>query len=260
MQWSFSAVGPVHADIEVPSGRVTVQPQTGDALDVSLEPARHASAKGADLIEQSDVRFEHDKLTVYVPSRAFKNTALLCTVSLPEGSSLKVKTASADVMARLRLATFTAATASGDIAVGDVEGDVDLTCASGDFRCENIGGRLRVKGASSDVTAGRIGGEVDIALASGDVTIDDAGASVTTVTASGDVQINCAHQGRLAVNSASGDIVIGIAKGAGAHLDVSSVSGDVSSSLPVDESAGAETVLEIKCRTMSGDVVIKPGG
>lgn len=259
MQWSFNAVGPVHADIEVPSGRVTVHPQAGDSLDVALQPAKPGSPRGEELVAHSEVRFESDQLTIHVPSKKFKNAEILCDIAIPEGSSIRMKGASADFVATARIGAFVGATASGDVRIGEAD-EVELSTASGDIRCENVHGRLRVKAASGDVMAKHVGGDVDVSLASGDVQVDDAAQSVAVSTASGDVRIGCAHEGRLTMNSVSGDIVIGLAKGAGAHLDVSSVSGEMKSSLPIDENIEPPTTeLVIKCRTISGDVHIQPG-
>jgi hypothetical protein len=57
------------------------------------------------------------------------------------------------------------------------------------------------------------------------------------------------------VTSSSGDIVVGVATGVGVYLDLSSVTGSVTSKL--DEAEGGDDVpLEVTCRTVSGDIRI----
>jgi hypothetical protein len=71
------------------------------------------------------------------------------------------------------------------------------------------------------------------------------------------------QEGTVAVNSASGDVEVGVRRGARAYLDCSTVSGDARSDLePMDdepEDGAAEDggpFVEIRARTMSGDIRI----
>ena len=64
---------------------------------------------------------------------------------------------------------------------------------------------------------------------------------VTVRTASGDVQIEAASGHRTDVNAASGDISVGVAPGIGVYLELSSLSGTVSSELePGEETGGTD--------------------
>ncbi|MHB1987178.1 MAG: DUF4097 family beta strand repeat-containing protein [Acidimicrobiales bacterium] len=257
MEWSFVAVGPVKADVEVPAGRVELQAVARDEVRVALEPRGSASRRATELIEASRVSLDDGRLTVHVPSRSFKNVELLCTVVLPEGSCLAVKTASADVHCPGRLGDFKASVASADVTLGTVDGNVVLATASGDLCCESVGARLEVKGASADVTVSRARGPVEIALVSGDVRIAEADSSLRLDTASGDLRLGCAHEGEITANSASGDMRIGVAAGVGAYLDVSSLSGEMTCTLPVKEVSPPNATLRITCRTLSGDVRVE---
>ena len=60
---------------------------------------------------------------------------------------------------------------------------------------------------------------------------------------------------RAEIKAASGDISVGVAPGIGVYLDLSSLSGTVSSELePGEETEGADMTLS--CRTISGDVQV----
>jgi DUF4097 and DUF4098 domain-containing protein YvlB len=256
MEWSFVATGPVQAHVDLPAGEVNVNSDGDNRIEVSLEPVRGGNRKALELIESSRVAFDQGRLDVHVPSQKFRSVDLVCTVTLPEGSDLAVKTASADVTCSGRLGNFSAAVASGDISLGTVEGDVSVTSASGDFQCSEIGSGLKVKTASGDVVVGRLGGAADLSLASGDVRLEDAASSVKANTASGDVYLGRAHEGEIRVRSASGDVTILVAPGTGAYLDVTSVTGDMSCTLPFDEQSSSEAKLSIYCQSVSGDVAI----
>jgi hypothetical protein len=60
------------------------------------------------------------------------------------------------------------------------------------------------------------------------------------------------------VNSASGDVAIGVRRGSRAHLDCTTVSGDARSELELsgDEPDGEGPFVEIRARTVSGDIRI----
>ncbi len=257
MEWSFASAGPIEANVEVPSGLVDVQPVSRDGIEVSLEPRHPTSRRAMELVEASKVSFDNGRLHVHVPSRTFKNAEILCTIVLPEGSALVVKTASAVVRCSGKVGDLSATVASGDITLEDVEGELVVATASGDLQCRSVASRLKVKGASSDVTIGRVGGPVDISLASGDVEIGDAATSLRVHTASGDLHLCRAHEGEIVVRNASGDITIGVAPGISAYLDIASMSGDMSCTLPFEETSAAEAKLQITCQSMSGDVRIE---
>lgn len=257
MEWSFAGVGPVQADVEVPAGEVELKPVEDNQVVVSLEPWGRSDQKAEEVIAASEVSFDAGRLRVRVPQRPFRSTEIRCTIVLPTRSSVRAKTASADVEAHGTLGDFTVVVASGDVSLERIEGELSFTSASGDLSCEVVTGRLKAKGASSDVSVTAVGGPVDVTLASGDVSIGDAATSVKVATASGDFALGCAHEGEVRIKSASGDITVGVAPGVGAYLDVMSISGEMSSELPVEGSGQGSAQLSISCQTMSGDVRIR---
>jgi Putative adhesin len=254
MQWTFEVSDPVDADLVVPAGQVEIG--AGDRVEVVLEPMSDSS-RAEEVIAAATVSCSGGKLKVHVPTRRFRSVDIDCRIVIPEGSRVLAKTASADIWATLRLAGFDAATASGDIRIGEVDKSVSVSSASGDFAAEQIGGKLRVKSASGDVSVRSAGGDVDIALASGDVEIGDAAKSVEVRSASGDVHVGRAHSGKVKIETASGDIEVAVAPGVGAFLDIESLSGDMSCTLPVADTSAEEATLELRCRSASGDVEIR---
>ena len=244
MEWTFEAAGPVEADIVVPAGRVEIEGGSTDRIVVHLTPTGESSRRANDVIAAADVTLANEKLRVHVPRRKFQSVEVLCRIVVPEGSRVASKTASADLHSTGRLGAVRATTASGDVSLADVDSDVLVTSASGDFSCLAVGGSLRVRGASGDVSVRRAGGNVDISVASGDVDIADAATEVKARTASGDIRVGRAHAGRLSADSASGDIVVGVAAGVGAYVDVATLSGAMACSLPLEETSPEEAALE----------------
>ena len=81
---------------------------------------------------------------------------------------------------------------------------------------------------------------------------------MTARTASGDVRLDGIASGLVELNSATGDIRVSVVPGIGVYLDLSSLSGSVRSYLDeVNNPDGdADTAVEIRARTMSGDIRI----
>lgn len=256
MEWEYEASGPIEADIGVPAGVIDVAGATDGMLRVTLDALR-SGQRAHELAAAADVSFTDGRLRVEVPEWRFRNVEVRCTVLLPEGSALTTRTASAGLRCPVRLRRFSGTTASGDMALGDVKTDVTVKSASGDVRCGDVGGSLQARTASGDVSVHRTAGEVHVAMASGDLEIADAGGPVKAELASGDVRIGRASSGRVQVSTASGDVIVGVAAGVGAYLDVTTVSGDTSTTLPFTEEAVGAAGLEIVCRTVSGDVAIR---
>lgn len=162
-------------------------------------------------------------------------------VMAPHGAEVDANVASADVEGRGRF------------------GRVALNSASGDITFERVDGRLDVNSASGDVEIAHVTGETKINSASGDVNLGEAESAVRVRTASGDQKIRSAVSGKLELQSASGDVEIGIRRGSRVYMDLSSLSGNTTSELELGDepSESGGPLVEIKGRTMSGDITIR---
>lgn len=234
--WEFPTSDPVDLQVRIPAGDVTVTAGPTQVATVRLEP----NGKGGEhMLAAARVEFDQGLLSVIAPERSglLRGGSIDAVVELPEGSSCLVDTASADVSCTGDLSSAELRTASGDVSVERVSGPAKIGTASGDVYV----------GAAAEVTAN---------TASGDLTIERADGDVAVTTASGDVRVNSASGKRVDVKATSGDISIAVTPGIGVYLDISTLSGTVSSELePTDESSGAEMTLY--CRTISGDVRIQ---
>jgi hypothetical protein len=81
-------------------------------------------------------------------------------------------------------------------------------------------------------------------------------------TASGDQQIDAVVRGQVTLQSASGDMSVGVRRGSRLAVDARSMSGDTSSEIDLDEFDARETgevgdeepLVELRATTMSGDI------
>jgi hypothetical protein len=229
--WEFPADGPVELRLRIVSGDITVSAAATQTATVTLTGDRPGTTDQTG----ARVEFERGTLSVNVPEGSSKghHGSVDATIELPEGSSCLVDTVSADVRCTGQLAAVDIRTVSGDIGAERVSGLAQVHTASGDVYVGEAG-TAKAQSTSGDVSIGRVG-------------------DVTVRTASGDVSIEAATGRQVEVKSSSGDIGVRVPPGLGVYLDLSSVSGSVSSELdPAEEADGPQLTLE--CRTISGDV------
>jgi hypothetical protein len=252
--WEFPTQDPVDLQVRIHGGGVRVLAVPTQTATVTLDAADGVLAA-------TRVEFDHGALSVVAPGRLglggnarleFDHGALSVvdlgrlwlggdasvdvTVEVPEGSSCLAHTASADV------------SCTGELSA------LDIHTASGDVSAERVSGLARVVTASGDVRVGAAD-EARVETASGDVRIEQADGAVTVRTASGDVWIAQTSGRRTEVKSSSGDISVAVAPGIGVYLDLSSLSGTVSSELEPAQ-GGGDADMTVQCRTISGDVQV----
>jgi hypothetical protein len=234
--WEFPADGPIDLQLRILSGRVTVSATAAQTATVTIV----GSGPGARADATATVAFDQGTLTVSMPGGHWPGRGSVdATVELPEGSSCEIDATSADVRCTGQL------------------GAADIRTMSGDIDVEQVSALARLQTGSGDVALGAAG-EAQAQTTSGDVGIGQVG-DATIRTVSGDVGIGVAAGRQIEVKCSSGDIGVGIAPGRAVYLDLSSVSGTVSSSLePADGADEAEMTLT--CRTISGEVTVSSAG
>jgi DUF4097 and DUF4098 domain-containing protein YvlB len=121
-----------------------------------------------------------------------------------------------------------------------------------------VTGATSVQTASGDIEVEIARGNITLASASGDVTVAEAYGNVSANTVSGDQNHGAVLQGNVAAHSVSGDVSIGVRRGSRVFLDCNTVGGDTRSELELapEAPAGNGPLVEIRAKTVSGDIVI----
>jgi Putative adhesin len=238
----------VDLDVDIPAGDVAIETVDGEESVVTVE--------GSDrLVEQTEVELRGRTLVISFRGRktfgipiligdfSFGGSRLRVRATVPHGARASVATASADVRVSGRLGSLEVRTASGELrARGEVEGDATVKTVSGDVRMERVDGSLKCT------------------TVSGDVEVDSVGGSVEARTVSGDVRVVSVREGEARFTSVSGDVEIGIAPGSLLDVDAGSVSGDLTSEVPLANApvsgAGQEPTVVLRGKTVSGDVKV----
>lgn len=268
--YEFDTPHPVDLYVENGSGSVSVTADEVTATTVQVT-GRHA--------DEAIVRQDGDQISVLAPKSRTGflggDSKLDMTITVPSGSTLSTKTGSADLDARGSYRAGRIKSGSGEVTVEIFDGPAVIETGSGGVRVDTAEQELRVKSGSGDVRLGHAGGAVTISTGSGDIEIGTTAAptvvktgsgdlsvsesrdDVAMSTGSGDLVIRSAHRGRVSAKGASGDIRVGIPSGVPVWTDISTVSGDIRSSLQgVGEPEQGADHVELRAKSVSGDIVL----
>jgi hypothetical protein len=242
----FHTPGLRGVEITIPAGDVDLRSVDGDESHVVVE--------GDDrLVEQTVVELRGDQLvvefrgkrgmlgiTIGIGDFSFGGGRLHVRASVPHSVKARIATASADMTLQGRFAALETKTASGDLVVdGEIEGQADVKTVSGDVRLCPVGGETRIKSVSGNVGVRSVGG------------------SLEARSVSGDLRVESIRAGHADLTSISGDIEVGIASGSSIDVDASSVSGDLSSEVPLAGTPGemgdGGPIVVVRGKTISGD-------
>ncbi|GAA5200627.1 DUF4097 family beta strand repeat-containing protein [Rugosimonospora acidiphila] len=276
---TYATPAPITAVIELVAGDVRII--ASDRADTVVTVRPHDESKEFDVKTAATTRVDYadgkllvkspKPLQVYLTS---KSTAVDVTVELPTGSHLRGTTAQGDLICEGRLGDCTFRTYDGDIVVHEahhvrlttvngritadrITGDARVT-GSGEVRLTEIGGAAHVKNLNGPSWIGQAAGDIHVNSAHGDIIVDRPGQRIVARTASGSVRLYELTHGEAVLQTASGEVEIGIRQGSAAWLDVRSSNGQVHNEL--DTTAGperTEETVQVRARTLDGDILIR---
>jgi hypothetical protein len=258
--YEFPVGAPISAAINISAGEVTVTAEECETATVTVEPYDNGS-DSREAAAQTRVSFDDGHLKVETPQSGWiwrRGWRVRVNARIPSGSELRIQSSAADTRATGRYSAAQVTLASGDLAIDEVTGSANITTASGAVHVGTVGGDLQLQSAAGDVAVGAVGGDAMLHSASGHLRLGSLGGSVTARSAAGDIELRETSQGRLRIQSASGDVRIGVAPGTAIRMDISTLSGRTYSDLQVGDTppTGGTTRLEINARTISGNVSI----
>lgn len=235
----FSTPGHVHLVITNPTGSVTVEASSTDLTEVTVSRTR----EGSDPVEIE----HHDD-----------NGRHTITISAPRGRNRLFGLLGQDIDIRVEVpqgASVTMTGASADLTVLGQVGRVEAKSASGDVRVERCTGG-RVASVSGDVVLQATEGDCVAQTVSGEVRIGHLRGDLKGRTVSGDFLLECVVEGELSIGTVSGDVRIGVQRGSRLAIDANSASGDLTSEVDLSDTAGSGDgpIVDIRVQTVSGDV------
>src|SRR4051795_5323591 len=183
-----------HINIHSVSGNVTITGYNGNAVLVTAIK----EGRDRDRVEIEDLSGgDRIDLRSRYPERCNCDASINFTVQVPRGVKYSFDKISS---------------ASGDIKISGVAGDVNGRSASGDVTVEEVEGSISASSASGNVRVSRAIGTVNARSASGDVEVDLAGIAGT---------------GSMEFTSASGNVRVKAPADLDAEVEMSCTSGDL---------------------------------
>jgi DUF4097 and DUF4098 domain-containing protein YvlB len=274
---AFATPEPISVTIELGMGdaRIIASDRTDTVIEV--RPRDDSKASDVRAAEQTRVEYSSGRLLVKTPrQRNFlgRGSPVDVTIELPAGSHVQGDSGMGDFgceghlgecrfktgMGNIRLddtGELHLKTGMGNIAVDRASGDADVTTGSGEVRIGKIGGAAVIKNSNGDTVVGEVTGDLRVKSANGRISVDRAHASIIAKTANGNVRIGEVVRGAIVLETAAGELEVGIREGTAAWLDVSSQYGRVRNSL--DEAGSpeqSEATVEVRARTSYGDIKI----
>ncbi|MGJ6964018.1 DUF4097 family beta strand repeat-containing protein [Streptosporangium sp. G11] len=276
---TFDTPEPISATIVIATGNVRITASDRTDTVVEIRPSDKLNDADVRAAEQIRVEYSGGRLLVKAPgdkTRSWldRDGSVEVTLDLPTDSRVDANT-SADLRCEGRLgeSKFTTAagdiwldqtdklqltTASGDVTVARSVGHTDVTTADGGIRIGEIYGTAVIRTTNGDIALGEATGDLRLNTAYGDITVDRALASIGAKSAHGSVRIGEVVRGSVALETASGELEVGIREGTAAWLDVQTRYGTVSNSLDACEGPEqSDEAAKVRAHTEYGDIVIR---
>ncbi|MDX3194431.1 DUF4097 family beta strand repeat-containing protein [Streptomyces sp. MN03-5084-2B] len=275
----FPTPEPITATIDVSVADVRIVAGDGAETTVEVTPADPAETEDVKAVAKTRVEFAGGELLVkgpkYVTKLWGRGGALHVAIALPAGSQISGTAAMGDFRVTGRVgpsrfktsvgdihldeaAAIEANTATGDVTVDQATGHAEVGTGSGELRIRRIDGTAVLKNSNGETRVGEVTGDLRVNTANGDILVDLAHAGVHAKTASGDIRVGEVVRDRVVLETAVGEIEVGIREGSAAWLELNSLVGSVHNTLaPSDGPSGTAETVEVKAHSYTGDIVIR---
>lgn len=274
---TFDSPGPVAISLTLVMGDVRIVATDRRDVVVGVRPAND-TPKSQKVAEQTTVDFRDGRLTIRTPkdlaSMFGRPGGVDVEIEVPAGSTLDGDTGMGDLVTEGRLGDckfrcgagrvrigdtgrLDLTTGAGEVSVVNVDGDCTVSTGTGDIRVGRIAGSATVKTANGPIRVGELAKYAKLVSANGEIQIDRALGGLTAKTAAGAVRVRAAVRGDVEMQTAFGELEIGIPEGTAAWLDLDSATGGIRNGL--DEAGGpgrTDEQVKIRARTKFGDIVI----
>jgi DUF4097 and DUF4098 domain-containing protein YvlB len=274
---TFETRAPISVTLDIAVADVRIA--ASDRTDTVVEVQPTDPSDELDVAAAAETRIDYAKgiLVIKGPkARGLRRRvgSVDVTIELPARSSVQASAAMADFHSEGRLGEcrfktaaghirldqtgpLHLATAAGDVTVDDVSGKAEISTGSGGVRIREIDGTAVIKNSNGDSWIGDVSGDVRVSSANGNIAVDKALGAVDAKTANGDVRLREVVRGSVGLETAMGELEVGIREGTAAFLDVHTIYGKVRSSLAAAEAPEkSEESVEVRARTAFGDILI----
>jgi len=275
----FATPEPISVTVELSVGEVRAVASDRTETVVEVRPSSPHEKADVRAAEQTRVEYSNGALLIRGPK--FRNAlfgrigSVDVLIELPAGSQFRGDSDMGDFRAQGRLgecrlktsmgdihldetARLQANTAAGNITVARATGHAEVGTGSGDVRIGEIDGTAVLKNSNGETRVSDVTGDIRVNSANGDIVLGRAHAGVNAKTANGDIRIDEIIRDVVVLETAVGELEVGIRKGSAAWLVLNTMTGQVHNSLTAaDGPSGAEETVEVRARSYTGDIVVR---
>ncbi len=203
----------------------------------SVEDARD-KANGYTLV------IEESEELVLIKQPDMSGLSVDLNIQIPEKRFVEVKADAGDISILDTKSGARVTSRSGDIHLRQLNGTVEVTAYSGDLKVEDVKTpNLTIESKSGDISLTRVEGNINARTASGDLkVVQSCGKTISIEAVSGDVHVDLDTPvtGSLNVRTVSGDSLVSVVDGSDCRVSLSTLRGEVTSSVSLDEEAKSD--------------------
>jgi hypothetical protein len=276
----FATPEPISVTVELYAAEVRIV--ASDRVDtvVEIRPSDETNDSDVKAVQQTRAEYADGTLTLRGPRSVAlnftrKTRSIAVLIELPTGSAVQADMMVGHVHSTgvlgecrfkssigefrldrtgpLRLKTV------GHITVDTIAGDADLSTGSGRVDVGEIGGAAVVKSSNGTIDIGTVTGALRARSANGAISVDRADAGVEAKTSNGSIRIGRVARDTVTLNTAAGDLEIGVAAGTVAWLDLKTGHGRVHNALDDlgHQPERSEETVEVRAHTPYGDITVR---
>ncbi|GAB3964321.1 DUF4097 family beta strand repeat-containing protein [Plantactinospora veratri] len=267
----------VTLELGVGAVRITASDRTDTVVEV--RPTDEADESDVKAAAQVRVDYTNGILRVIGPkSRPFdfsrRSRSVDVSIALPSGSQIsaemqvgdircagrlgecRVKTSAGNVWLE-RTGPLRLETAAGHVTADGITGNAEISTGSGKVRIGEIEGTAVIKNSNGETTVDSVTGDVRVRAANGDIRIERAGAGVDAKSSNGTIRLGEVVRGSVVLETAMGDLEVGVAEGTAAWLEVNTGFGQVRNLMEQTTRPGeTDETVQVRGRTSYGDITV----
>jgi DUF4097 and DUF4098 domain-containing protein YvlB len=271
---------PISVTLELGAGDVRITASDRADTVVEVRPSDETDESDVKVAQQVRVDYADGKLQVTGPkARVFdfsrKTRSVDVAIELPSGSQLTAEMQVGDLrcagrLGECRFKTSTGNvrlertgplrldTSAGHVTAAGIAGNAEISTGSGQVQIGEVEGSAVVKNSNGDTTINAVTGDVRVRAANGGIAVGRADAGVVAKTSNGSIRLGQVARGSVVLETAMGDLEIGITEGTAAWLEVSTGFGHVRNLLDTASRPGeSDETVEVRGRTSYGDITIR---
>ncbi len=148
-------------------------------------------------------------------------------IKMPKDSRMNFSGVSTDVILENLIASSEVNTVSGNITATNLKKHIELSTVSGDVESKNLSGKIRLSSVSGDIDDRNSQGRLILRVVSGEISAKSTANEVFVNNVSGSIELSLNKVDELEISTVSGDVSSNLALSDRGIVKFSSVSGDM---------------------------------